>query len=207
MPLLIEADGSRRKPLKAPSDHEPPIPKFVEAVVVVAGLSALGQPLSEHVVHRVEIFSRLSGLAPGERITTEALRRVLANPAGGLKNIPPTARRIVLFNQADTDDFQAQARSLSEGLLPIYSSAVVASLEQEVIDAVFEPVAGILLAAGKSRRYGQVKQLLDWHGQPFVHVVAETALKAGSLAGHHRERGQCRRCAFCATRPAGHDRP
>jgi len=179
LPLLIEADGSRSKPLKAPSDHEPPIPDFVKIVVVVAGVSALGQPLNERTVHRVELFSRLSGLAPGELITGEALPRVLVHPRGGLKNIPATARRIVLLNQADTDELQAQARYVSEKLLTIYYSVVVASLQQEVIHAVFEPVAGILLAAGESRRFGQVKQLLAWQGQPFVHVVAETALKAG----------------------------
>ncbi|MGD0610598.1 MAG: selenium cofactor biosynthesis protein YqeC [Anaerolineales bacterium] len=179
LPLLIEADGSRSKPLKAPSDHEPPIPDFVKIVVVVAGVSALGQPLNERTVHRVELFSRLSGLAPGELITGEALLRVLVHPRGGLKNIPATARRIVLLNQADTDELQAQARYVSEKLLTIYYSVVVASLQQEVIHAVFEPVAGILLAAGESRRFGQVKQLLAWQGQPFVHVVAETALKAG----------------------------
>lgn len=179
LPLLIEADGSRRKPLKAPSDPEPPIPDFVKTVVVVVGVSALGQPLNERFVHRVELFSRLTGLAPEERITTEALLRLLTHPRGGLKNIPPTARRIVLLNQADTDELQAQASSLSESLLPIYSSVVVASLQQGGIHAVIEPVAGILLAAGESRRFGQAKQLLAWHGQPFVHVVAETALQAG----------------------------
>lgn len=179
LPLLIEADGSRRKPLKAPSDPEPPIPDFVKTVVVVAGISALGQPLNERYVHRVDLFSQLSGLALGERITPQALLRVLKHPRGGLKNIPPGARRIVLLNQADTDEIQAQASSLSEDLLPIYSSVVVASLQQGMIHAVFEPVAGILLAAGESRRFGWVKQMLPWHGQPFVHVVAETALKAG----------------------------
>ncbi len=38
VPLLIKADGARQKPLKAPAEHEPPIPDFVETVVVVAGL-------------------------------------------------------------------------------------------------------------------------------------------------------------------------
>ena len=36
LPMLIEADGSRRCPLKAPAPHEPPIPNFVDTVVVVA---------------------------------------------------------------------------------------------------------------------------------------------------------------------------
>jgi molybdenum cofactor cytidylyltransferase len=45
--------------------------------------------------------------------------------------------------------------------------------------AVKENISGIILAAGKSSRYGKPKQLLDYGGQPFVRVVAETALKAG----------------------------
>lgn len=41
-----------------------------------------------------------------------------------------------------------------------------------------EAVAAVVLAAGESRRYGELKQLLDWNGQPFVCVVAQTALEA-----------------------------
>src|SRR5512139_164647 len=66
IPLLIEADGSRMKPLKAWAGHEPPIPSFVETVVQVVGLTGLGKTLSDENVHRPEIFSRLSGLPIGE---------------------------------------------------------------------------------------------------------------------------------------------
>ncbi len=40
IPLLIEADGSRQKSLKAPAAHEPPIPEFTDTVIVVAGLGS-----------------------------------------------------------------------------------------------------------------------------------------------------------------------
>jgi molybdenum cofactor cytidylyltransferase len=192
LPLLIEADGSRQRPLKAPGDREPVIPMFSNQVVVVAGLAGLGKPLTGQFVHRPEIFSSLSGLEPGESITLDAMARLLAHPAGGQKNIPLSARRILLLNQADSPDLQAQGMQLASRLLPAFHSVIISSLINSRIHAVCEPVAGIILAAGGSSRYGQPKQLLDWHGKPFVRVVAEAALSAGLarlvvVTGSHAE--------------------
>jgi molybdenum cofactor cytidylyltransferase len=39
-------------------------------------------------------------------------------------------------------------------------------------------IAGVILAAGPSSRFGRPKQLLDYHGQPFIRKVARTALEA-----------------------------
>ncbi len=178
IPLLIEADGARQRPLKAPAEYEPVIPDFVEMVIVVAGLSGLGKPLTEEAVHRPEIFAKLSGLEIGEMISPEAVVRVLTHPSGGLKNIPANARRMILLNQADTAELQAAGGKMVRTLLPTFDAVLVGTLKPVSLQT-FEPTAGIILAAGEAKRFGQPKQLLKWHGKPFVRAVAETALAAG----------------------------
>ena len=176
--LLIEADGSRQKALKAPNEREPVIPEFTDAVIVIAGLSGLGKSLKEKNVHRPQLFSALSGLPLNDSITPEALTRVLTHPDGGLKNIPAHARRVIFLNQADTPELQSIGGKISTLLLEHFNSVIVGSLQHSRFQT-FEKTAGIILAAGASMRFGQPKQLLDWRGEPFVHVVAKTALEAG----------------------------
>jgi molybdenum cofactor cytidylyltransferase len=154
---------------------------------VTAGLKGLNNPLGEELVHRSELFSQLSNLEIGKPVTVDALSRVLVHPSGGVKNIPASARRVLLLNQADTPELQSQAKLLADRILPAYDAVVIASLEPEQnlgpaggsIHAVHEQTAGIILAAGGSTRFGRSKPLLDFHGKPFVRVIAEKALASG----------------------------
>jgi molybdenum cofactor cytidylyltransferase len=195
IPLLIEADGSRMHPLKAPAAHEPNIPDFVQTVVVLAGMLGLRKPLAKAWVHRPELFGELAGIKAGETITTEALVKVLISERGGLKNIPSGARKVVILNQADTVELQDLASSMAVPLLNTYHSVVVASIKPinfenliDIMDAVtfngethqvVENIAGIVLAAGGSSRFGRPKQLLEWKGEPLVKHVIRAAREAG----------------------------
>ena len=177
-PLLIEADGSKQKPLKAPNQHEPPIPDFVDMVIYTAGLSAIGKPLTEENVHRPEIFSNLVNLNVNEPILPEHIVAYLSHPQGGQKNIPHNARKILLLNQADTDELQSIGGKMAKELIGHFDSVIVGSLKQQTF-RTFEHTAAIILAAGDSTRYGSPKQLLDWKGKPFIRHIVETAAQAG----------------------------
>lgn len=188
-PLLIEADGSRQRPLKAPASHEPAIPAFVDTVAVVAGLSGLQKPLSPDWVHRPELFAALSGAAAGDRVTPEHLLKVLLHPEGGLKAIPAGARRIAILNQVDSPELLSAVQEMAgkpysnrEGLLSGYQA--VLACENGAAQAVFEPAAGIILAGGEARRWreqggARPKQLFRVEGKPLVRRAAELALLAG----------------------------
>jgi molybdenum cofactor cytidylyltransferase len=194
--LLIEADGSRQRPLKAPDTHEPVIPPFIDQAVVVAGLSALGKSFSSKIVHRVEQFARLSQLEEGELITKEAVLRVLLDKSGGLKGIPENARRICLLNQANNENLQASGKRMADSLNVSYDSTIISSIELEQEDknedgswnyesvqceifGVHETVAGITLAAGGSKRMGRPKQLLPWAGTSLIRHTVSQVLKCG----------------------------
>lgn len=89
--VLVEADGSRRLPLKAHAAHEPVIPGCSGQAILVVGASGLCRPIAE-VVHRPEVFCGLLGCGPCDLATPARVAQVLL--AEGLGNK-------VLVNQVD----------------------------------------------------------------------------------------------------------
>lgn len=68
--VLVEADGSKRLPLKAHAPHEPVIPPESGQTILVVGASGFGVPIHQ-TVHRPERFCALTGAAPEDRVTPE----------------------------------------------------------------------------------------------------------------------------------------
>ena len=99
--VLVEADGSRGLPLKAPASHEPVIPPESDLVIAVAGLSALGRPWAS-VCHRWERACALLALSPEQPVDLPRLCRLLLHPQGLAKGRPSAASFAILLNQADT---------------------------------------------------------------------------------------------------------
>jgi molybdenum cofactor cytidylyltransferase len=179
-PMLIEADGSRGKPLKAPADYEPAIPAFVNRVIVVAGMGSIHRPLTANNVHRPNIFAELAGIEIGEIITARNIQKVLAHPLGGLKNIPVEIDKTLLLTQISNQPQLMAAKDIAKAVSGIFSPVIMMS-DGDAPDVIasIQPIAGVILAAGDSTRLGRAKQFLDWKGKPFIQVVAENAINAG----------------------------
>lgn len=74
--VLVEADGSRRLPLKAHAPHEPVIPANTRRTVYVVGADGFGRPIRQ-VCHRPERYAALCGAAEDNIVTPALEARVL----------------------------------------------------------------------------------------------------------------------------------
>ena len=107
--VLIEADGSRRLPLKAHAVWEPVVPPETARTVLVVGASGFGRPV-EQSVHRPEVFCRVAGCAAEDEATPELVALVIA--AESLADV-------AVVNQCESPDALAAARELAECLSPL----------------------------------------------------------------------------------------
>jgi molybdenum cofactor cytidylyltransferase len=173
--LINEADGARLLPFKAPADHEPVITPATTLVVVVVGVDAVGQPLDAVHIHRPERVAALTGAELGQPVSVEMIAAVLTHPDGGLKSVPPRARVMALVNKVRTKKQEETATRLSERLLNTARLDAVAIGSVQRIDPVRwvrSRIAAVVLAAGESRRFGRLKQLLPWdEGTLLTHAV------------------------------------
>jgi probable selenium-dependent hydroxylase accessory protein YqeC len=96
--VVVEADGSRRKPFKAPLHYEPVVPRETTVLVACVGVDALGAVIADGC-HRPSVVAEVAGCAPDDRLTPARLATVLTSSRGSAKGRPPGARFAVLINQ------------------------------------------------------------------------------------------------------------
>ena len=100
LPVLIEADGARKLPLKVPGEQEPVIRPETTHVLSVYGLDAVGQRM-EDVCFRPERAAELLDKKITERVTAEDIAFLAASDRAGRKGCPPEAVYTVVLNKAD----------------------------------------------------------------------------------------------------------
>ena len=111
--VIVEADGARRKPFKAPAHYEPVIPTRTTTVIAVIGADALDRVIEDqcHRPLRVAAAARCSSY---DRLTPERAARVLISANGSRRNVPVTARFVVAITKIDADNQSFAERVASE---------------------------------------------------------------------------------------------
>ncbi|WP_253288629.1 selenium cofactor biosynthesis protein YqeC [Blautia sp. MSJ-19] len=179
--LLIEADGAKRLPLKVPGEWEPVIPDFVELVIGVVGMDALGEPIQK-TCHRPEKVADFLGKGKEEVVTEDDIVKIAVSGDALRKCVDERAYR-VLLNKADIPGKAEAAERIAGKLEEQGVRAVWGSLQKENYNLV-EKLTLIMLAAGNSRRFGSNKLLYEINGAPMYLRTLHKLQKAASELGN-----------------------
>ena len=118
--VLVEADGSRQRPIKAPADHEPVVPARAAIVSFMAGIDAVGAILDGPLVHRPELVRRFGS---GPVVTPELIAALASSEHGGLKGVPDGAAARPILNKV-TIGTRDSALTAAAGILDRAGTAV-----------------------------------------------------------------------------------
>jgi molybdenum cofactor cytidylyltransferase len=169
------------------------VPAATTILSPIAGMNSIGQPLDETHVHRAALAAALARQPLGSDVTPKTLARVLVHPEGGAKLRPAGARLAPILNKADTDIALQQACEAAGYMMasPSVDAVIIGTMNQvPPVRESWTHIAGIVLAAGKSSRFGGTKQILPWKDSTFVASSVRVALAAGLdpvlvVLGHH----------------------
>jgi probable selenium-dependent hydroxylase accessory protein YqeC len=98
--LLLEADGAKGLPVKAPASHEPVILPCTTRVIQVYGLDGVGKPIGE-VCFRVPYVTKLLGKSPADLLMPGDIARLAMDPEAGRKQVTKGMQYQILLNKAD----------------------------------------------------------------------------------------------------------
>lgn len=98
--ILVEADGSKKKPIKAPRIDEPIIPKSTEKTIGLIGMDSLDRAINHGNVHRPELFLHIVGKKLEDKIEDKDIVKLVLDSNGLFKN--SQGQRILILNKVTT---------------------------------------------------------------------------------------------------------
>ena len=151
--VLVEADGSRRLPFKAPAAHEPVIPAGATCVVAIAGADVLNRRLGGQVAHRIAELTALTGVQEGGAITPECVARVIGHRA--VWGVGPAVRFVACLNKVDEGNGPDPVQR------PVVDLVAQCVLDSGDADAVLLTGQGLSGADGSCGTRGRVESMRE----------------------------------------------
>ena len=110
--VVVEADGSRHHPFKAPRPFEPVIAPSTTLLLACIGADAIDRCIADQCFRPLRVAA-IAGCSPYERLTPQRAAAVLLSSRGSQKDRPSTARGVVVVNRV-TDAASERVAELCE---------------------------------------------------------------------------------------------
>ncbi|WP_297418508.1 selenium cofactor biosynthesis protein YqeC [Clostridium sp.] len=108
--VLVEADGSKRFPLKAPAEHEPVILEGSSLVIGVCGIDAFGKSIEE-ICHRPNLVASILNVNKNHVINEKDIALILLSSNGQKKDVHCYYK--VIINKVDNEKLLRIAEKIS----------------------------------------------------------------------------------------------
>ena len=113
--ILIEADGSKRKPIKGWNDNEPVVINSTKKTVGVMDIEVIGKEINNNNIHRLEKFINITKTKDNELINIENLISLIYHKKGLFKD--SKGQRILFINKVEGLEKRYLACKLIEGIM------------------------------------------------------------------------------------------
>ena len=132
--VIVEADGSRRLPFKAPAAFEPVVPSSSNLMISTIGADALGQVISS-CCHRPERVADLAECMPHDHLTPKRAAKVILHSEGQKKAKPTKSKFCVAITKVN-DVNQRKAQDLIESLHSLNQDTDVVAIAFEAAQEI-----------------------------------------------------------------------
>lgn len=115
--VLVNADGSRMRPFKAPKPEEPILPDLTTHVICLVGADALGLPITAEAVHRpdeIRLVLDSIGRSGLTQLDSKAISEVLVRTYGALAARTHCKFSIIVHKSDYQDAAEAIAKAITE---------------------------------------------------------------------------------------------
>ncbi|GMO50289.1 MAG: selenium cofactor biosynthesis protein YqeC [Termitinemataceae bacterium] len=113
---ILEADGSRSKPIKGWADYEPVIIKRTTITVGILPVNAVGLSANEENVHRLPLFLKLSGAQENSPITVEHIAKTISSSTCKSLFSASEGQKILFISQVNSSEKFKLAEQIISGL-------------------------------------------------------------------------------------------
>lgn len=127
--IVIEADGSKGRPLKGWHFDEPVVIEETTLTIGIIDITSLNMPINGSTIHRLELFKGLT--KTDEKISLRNLADIIYHPMGLFKN--SRGKKVLFINKVESSQLMKDALELCDLL---ESGGCHSLLDQVIIGSV-----------------------------------------------------------------------